>query len=96
MKAHQVYARQMVGGGNIYLSGSSDFCYTFAGSFGYIYAGDFVSQSVNVDHRSTGEIHVNAVSDLRVYIEGKGNVYYQGSPVIDSEIKGSGKLIPED
>ena len=31
-----------------------------------------------------------------VYIEGKGNVYYQGSPVIDSEITGSGKLIPEE
>jgi hypothetical protein len=96
MKANQVYARQMAGGGDIYLSGSSDFCYTFAGSFGYIYAGDLVSQSVNVDHRSTGEIHVHAISDLRVYIEGKGNVFYQGSPVIDSEIKGAGKLIPED
>ena len=95
MNAQTVYARQMAGGGDIYLSGSSDFCYTFGGSFGYIYAQDFISNTVHVDNRSTGEIHVHAVSWLGVYIGDRGNVYYKGSPEIASEITGTGKLIPE-
>ncbi len=96
MNANQVLARQMVGGGDIYLSGNSQFCYTFGGSFGYIDARNLVSNEVQVDHRSTGEIHVHAVSSLHVYISGKGNVYYRGTPVISSEITGSGNLIPEE
>jgi hypothetical protein len=95
MKAQKVYARQMVGGGDIYLSGSSQFCYTFGGSFGYIYARDFTSDVVQVDQQSTGEIHVNALSFLGVHISDKGNVYYKGSPEIVSDITGSGKLIQE-
>jgi len=96
LNADQVYARQMVGGGDIYLSGNSHFCYTFGGSFGYIYAQDFVSDAVNVHHNGTGEVHVNAISTLRVFIEGKGDVYYKGSPVIDSDITGTGNLISEN
>ena len=96
LNAQEVFARQMVGGGDIYLSGNSQVCYTFGGSFGYVFAQNLVSNSVNVDQRSTGEIHVQALSSLRVYIEDKGNVYYRGVPAIDSEITGSGKLIPEN
>jgi hypothetical protein len=96
MNAREVYARQMSGGGDIYLSGSSEFCYTFGGMFGYIYAQDLISNSVHVDNRSSGEIHVHALSQLGAYIGGEGNVYYRGFPVISSEIAGTGKLIHED
>jgi len=96
MNAQEVYVRQMSGGGDIYLTGRSEFCYTFGGMFGYIYAQDFISNSVHVDSRSTGEIHVHALSSMGVYIGGPGNVYYRGSPVIASEIEGTGKLIQEN
>jgi hypothetical protein len=96
MNAEQVYARQMTGAGDIYLSGRSEFCYTFGGTFGYIYAQDFISNSVHVDNRNSGDIHVHPLSSLGVYIGGSGNVYYSGSPAIVSEISGTGRLMQED
>ncbi|MEO8085409.1 MAG: head GIN domain-containing protein [Bacteroidota bacterium] len=93
--ANRMLARQMIGGGDIYLTGSARFCYTYGGSFGYIYASDLISDSVQVDHRGTGEIHVNPASWLGVYIADRGNVYYKGSPEILSDIKGTGRLYHE-
>ncbi len=95
VRATKLLARQMIGGGDIYLSGSSRFCYTYGGSFGYIYAQEMVSDSVQVDHRGTGEIHVSPIFWLGVNIEDRGNVYYTGQPVIDVVIKGEGKLLYE-
>lgn len=95
LDAHDVYARQMIGGGDIYLSGRSVFNYNFGGSFGYIHAEDLVSDSVQVDHRGTGDVHVRPVSWLGVYLADRGNVYYSGNPVVESVINGTGKLIHE-
>ncbi len=91
----QVYARQMIGGGDIYLSGHSRFLYTFGGSFGYIYAKEMVSDSVLVDHRGTGDIHVSPTTWMKVNIDDRGNVYYSGSPVVVSYLNGTGELYRE-
>jgi hypothetical protein len=95
LDAKQVFARQMIGGGDIYLSGKAGFSYNYGGSFGYVYAQDLVSDSVQVDHRGTGEVHVHPVSWLGVYIADRGNVYYSGEPVVSSVITGTGKLYHE-
>lgn len=91
----QVYARQMIGGGDIYLTGHSRFLYAFGGSFGYVYGEAMVSDSVLVDHRGTGNIHVNPTIWMKVNIEDRGNVYYSGNPVVESYLNGSGKLYHE-
>lgn len=91
----QVYARQMIGGGDIYLTGRCRFLYTFGGSFGYIYGKDMLSDSVLVDHRGTGDIHVSPITWMKVNIEDRGNVYYSGSPAVESYLNGTGKLYRE-
>ena len=91
----RIFARQMIGGGDIYLSGQSRFSYNYGGSFGYIFAQELVSDSVQVDHRGTGAVHVNPVSWLGVYIQDRGNVYYSGTPEVTSVIRGSGNLYHE-
>jgi len=95
LDAGEVYARQMIGGGDIYLSGKARFNYVFGGSFGYIYAKDLNSDSVLVDHRGTGDVHVHPLSWMKVNIEDRGNVYYSGSPQVESYLNGSGQLFHE-
>ena len=95
LNAGQVYARNMTAGGDIYLSGTSRFNYNFGGSFGYIYAGKLSADSVLVDHRGTGDIHVSPIAWLKVNIEDRGNVYYSGNPVVWSVINGTGSLYRE-
>lgn len=40
-----------------------------------------------------GDSEVTANESLRVFIEGAGNVYYMGDPLIDSDITGVGEII---
>jgi hypothetical protein len=47
--------------------------------------------SIEILGSGDGEVSVN--NTLDVVIEGSGNVYYQGSPTINEDISGSGKII---
>jgi hypothetical protein len=95
VEARHLFVRQMVGGGDIYLTGTAQFNYNFGGSFGYIYAGGLSSDTVLVDQRGTGDVHVSPKSWMKVNIEDRGNVYYTGSPVIVAYLNGSGQLYHE-
>jgi len=41
----------------------------------------------------SGDCEVTVSSDLDVVIEGSGNVYYKGSPIIHEDITGSGRVV---
>ena len=95
IQARQVWARQMIGGGDIYLTGAAVFSYHYGGSFGYIYAKGLICDSVLVDHRGTGDVHVSPTVWMKVNIEDRGNVYYSGNPQLLSFLNGTGKLYHE-
>lgn len=47
----------------------------------------------NIEIIGSGDVKVTCTDVLQVKIEGSGNVFYQGSPDISSDIKGSGDII---
>jgi hypothetical protein len=51
------------------------------------------SQSVSTNTSGSGTTKVWALETLNVTISGSGDVYYKGSPSLNSHISGSGKLI---
>jgi hypothetical protein len=96
LRARRVFARLMNGGGDIYLDGQSDFCYAYSASFGYIYARNLTADSVQVDHRGSGDMHVHPVNWFSVYLADRGDVYYRGNPqYVGSVLDGIGRLIKE-
>jgi hypothetical protein len=95
LDAGEVFVREMVGGGDIYLSGHAHSGYCFGSSFGYIYANSLLSDSIVIDQRGTGDIHVHPALWLKVNIEDRGSVYYSGNPVVEAYLNGSGKLYHE-
>ncbi|MHC2992890.1 hypothetical protein OB13_15370 [Pontibacter sp. HJ8] len=54
---------------------------------------DLRSESAGVVLSGSGNVEVNATTNLSVTLSGSGNVYYQGNPTINSTISGSGKVI---
>ena len=46
-----------------------------------------------VDIMGSGECEITVNNDLDVLIEGSGSVYYKGSPSIQSDITGSGRVV---
>jgi len=46
-----------------------------------------------VDISGSGECEITVRNDLDVVIDGSGNVYYKGSPIIYEEITGSGRVV---
>ena len=46
-----------------------------------------------MDNSGVSDIYVWAEKNLTVEIKNSGNIYYKGSPQIDSLIEGQGKLI---
>lgn len=66
----------------VYLLGSGSF-------FGF----PLSASTCQVDISGSGECEVTVNNDLDVVIEGSGNVYYQGSPIIHEDITGSGRVV---
>jgi len=57
--------------------------------FGFSLAAAFC----DVDISGSGECEITVDEKLDVIIDGSGNVYYKGSPVIHEDITGSGRLV---
>jgi len=49
--------------------------------------------SANTTTSGSGDIRLHAANQLTVKISGSGSVYYKGTPVINTNISGSGKLV---
>lgn len=95
MKVHtqHFYTRMLLASSDIYAEGTTNYFYAFGGNMGFIYADQLTADSSFVHHNGQGDIYVHAQHWLRAKIENIGNVYYRGSPVVESEITGSGKVI---
>ncbi len=55
-----------------------------------------VTEYTSISLTGIGDSYVMANKTLDVFIEGSGNVYYKGSPVIKSEITGTGSVIDKN
>ena len=53
----------------------------------------FNVSTCDVEIIGSGDCEVNAINQLHVDNEGSGDIYYKGSPAIDANISGSGKII---
>ena len=62
-------------------------------SSGDINAYSLSSNNCNIYADGSGDIRLTVMEELVGIIEGSGDVYYKGSPQIDMDYKGSGKLI---
>lgn len=62
----------------------------------FVNAFDLKATYVSVKQRSTGDIKLWAKNKLNAEIFDIGNIYYKGSPTIDSSSYNSGKLIKAD
>ena len=51
------------------------------------------ASTATVDIMGSGECEITVNNDLDVVIEGSGSVYYKGSPSIQSDITGSGRVV---
>ena len=55
--------------------------------------GNVAASSADTHTSGSGDIRLHAAQNLTVRISGSGSVYYKGTPVINSTISGSGRLI---
>lgn len=60
---------------------------------GDIFGFDFLVDNCSVDIVGSGFLEIYCSDKLDVTIDGSGDVYYMGNPVIQSNIKGSGAVI---
>lgn len=85
---------ELTGVGNFYLSGEDqDELTIILTGVGHIDAFDLKVGNCNITSTGIGNCEVNVRDKLNVSISGIGNVYYKGSPVIDSQLTGLGQLV---
>jgi hypothetical protein len=84
-----------VGSGNVTVTGpfpAEHMKVSLLGS-GSFFGFPLSASTCQVDIIGSGECEITVSSDLDVVIEGSGNVYYKGSPVIHEDISGSGRVV---
>jgi len=82
--------------GYFYFNGKANYC-TFINSYGCsIFANSLSCKNAEIDNGSAGDVYVNASENIKAVIRGPGNIYYYGSPVIEAERRGQGKMIRLD
>lgn len=83
------------GSGNIHFgTGSTQNFYSVIAGSGSIYAIGMISDKADVNTSGSGNTEITALSELKVTIAGSGNVYYGGTPLISTQISGSGAVLP--
>jgi len=53
---------------------------------------DLVTKDVICTVSGSGNMYVNAVNSLKVIITGSGDIVYTGTPAVDIQTSGSGRL----
>lgn len=82
------------GTANVVLNGLSNANIFYQLGAGKIDASNLLSGNVYLRNWSSNDMLIWATNFLSVEIKGLGNVYYKGSPGIQSELIGEGQLIP--
>jgi hypothetical protein len=80
--------------GFFHVNGKAKEC-TFINRYGCsIFADSLICKKAEIVNESVGDVYVNASENIKVYLNGPGNIYYYGSPVIEiAEKRGDGRLI---
>ena len=81
------------GSGNISIDGYAESLSIKNEGSGNFYGFLFDINICNVDISGSGNGEVSCVDNLDIHIKGSGDVYYLGSPSIEADISGSGKII---
>ncbi len=82
---------------DITCNGNSSVTFIYAADYGPFFCEGLESHHVFINNRGTNDCYVRAVYELGATIEYLGNIYYYGNPsIVNSVIKGSGKLIKMD
>jgi hypothetical protein len=95
VQADSIYSRQHLTVGDITLTGQSPYLYIFNKGNGFTYEKNLIAENSYIVQKGTGNCYVHINQNMDVEIHDSGNVYYSGSPVVSSNITGSGKLIHE-
>lgn len=83
------------GSGNIeFSSGTATNFYSTIDGSGNIRALNLQADKAETNTTGSGDTEITANTQLKVRISGSGNVYYRGSPVISTNITGSGTVKP--
>jgi len=83
----------ITGSGTLTLSGTCNFAEIALRSAGSFIGSNLEIRTAEVTSTGSGSIYIWVTDRLNVKIQGSGNVYYKGNPIISSTIGGSGKLI---
>jgi hypothetical protein len=82
-----------LGSGYIYVEGNTQtFDASIAGS-GWLRSFNLESEFSDIRIEASGSAEVNVFTDLDVFINGSGDLYYKGHPSINAVITGSGSVI---
>ncbi len=80
--------------GFFHFSGKCNSCLLWNNYGSTIFADSLLCRYAEVITSSVGDVYVNASENLRVSLDGPGNIYFHGNPVIEiAEKKGSGRII---
>lgn len=81
------------GSGDISIEGSAESLTLTNEGSGTFNGFSFNVNDCNVKIEGSGDCKVNCNNNLNVKIEGSGNVHYLGTPTIEADILGSGKIV---
>ena len=81
------------GAGNVVYTGRAGLAFLYSASMGPIDASGLEAARVLVNNSGVTDIHCRATQELDAQIYNAGNIYYSGSPLITSQLLGSGQFI---
>ena len=81
------------GTGDITLSGDAHKLTVKNSGTGRIKAMAFPVYVCDVKSEGTGDLEITAFNRIKGYLAGTGNIYYKGSPIVDLNITGTGRII---
>lgn len=89
------FETRIEGSGNITIAQGStqNFNSSITGS-GNVYAFGMVATNAETNTTGSGNTEITVTNQLKVKIEGSGNVYYRGTPTVVANITGSGVVAP--
>lgn len=81
------------GTGNMWFEGTAlDEVFTISGN-GDVRAFGLLCETADISISGSGNVEIDVADHLKARISGNGDIFYRGSPRIDSHISGSGRLI---
>jgi hypothetical protein len=82
------------GGGNVTLNGKADKFKILCSGTGFLYADEFKTKDIEMTSNSAGDVHVNGEKNLQIRLNGAGDAYFKGFPLIlDTISTGVGRII---